>query len=75
MNEIMKILTIVSAIFIPLTFIVGIYGMNFEYMPELKKKYGYATVLIVMAISAILMFLYFVKKGWLKKSDYHLDNE
>jgi magnesium transporter len=54
---------------------VGIYGMNFEYMPELKKKYGYATVLIVMAISAILMFLYFVKKGWLKKSDYHLDNE
>jgi magnesium transporter len=75
MNEIMKVLTIVSALFIPLTFIVGIYGMNFEYMPELKKKYGYATVLIVMAISAILMFLYFVKKGWLKKSDYHLDNE
>jgi magnesium transporter len=75
MNEIMKVLTIVSAIFIPLTFIVGIYGMNFEHMPELKMKYGYATVLIVMAISAILMFLYFVKKGWLKKSDYHLDNE
>jgi len=75
MNEIMKVLTIVSAIFIPLTFIAGIYGMNFEHMPELKRKYGYATVLVVMGITAILMFAYFVRKGWLKKSDYHLDNE
>lgn len=75
MNEIMKVLTIVSAIFIPLTFIAGIYGMNFEHMPELKRKYGYATVLVVMGITAILMFAYFVRKGWLKKSDYHLNNE
>ncbi len=65
MNEIMKILTVISSIFIPLTFIVGVYGMNFEYMPELKSKYGYAIVWIVLGIVGISMTFYFARKGWL----------
>jgi magnesium transporter len=73
MNEIMKVLTIVSAIFIPLTFIAGVYGMNFENMPELKMKNAYFVVVGVMIITGILLFLYFIKKGWLKKSDYHIN--
>jgi len=70
MNEIMKVLTIVSAIFIPLTFIVGVYGMNFEYMPELKWKFGYFSVLLVMFFLGIGLFTYFIRRGWLKKGDY-----
>jgi magnesium transporter len=73
MNEIMKVLTIVSAIFIPLTFIAGVYGMNFENMPELKMKNAYFVVVGVMIITGVLLFLYFIKKGWLKKSDYHIN--
>jgi len=73
MNEIMKVLTIVSAIFIPLTFIAGVYGMNFENMPELKMKNAYFDVVGVMIITGVLLFLYFIKKGWLKKSDYHIN--
>jgi magnesium transporter len=64
MNETMKMLTVISSIFIPLTFIAGIYGMNFEYMPELKWKYGYALVVGAMIIVAISMMIYFVRKGW-----------
>jgi magnesium transporter len=64
MNEIMKTLTIVSAIFIPLTFIVGIYGMNFDYMPELRNKYGYFEVLAVMAVIVVGMVIYFKKRRW-----------
>lgn len=64
MNEIMKILTIVSAIFIPLTFIVGVYGMNFEYMPELHYPYGYYTVIVVMLLIGISMLFYFKKRRW-----------
>jgi magnesium transporter len=67
MNEIMKVLTIVSSIFIPLTFIVGVYGMNFENMPELKYKYGYYTVVGVMFLIGILLLSYFIKRGWLKR--------
>jgi len=67
MNEIMKILTIVSSVFIPLTFIVGVYGMNFENMPELKYKYGYYTVVGVMFAIAISLIFYFKRNGWLKK--------
>lgn len=67
MNEIMKVLTIVSSVFIPLTFIVGVYGMNFENMPELKYKYGYYTVVGVMFFIAILLVFYFRKIGWLGK--------
>ena len=65
MNEIMKILTIISTVFIPLTFLAGIYGMNFTYMPELKIKFGYFAVLILMAVIALGMFLFFRKKKWL----------
>ncbi len=71
MNEVMKVLTIVASFFIPLTFIVGIYGMNFDpdasrfNMPELKWVYGYPAVLIAMAAVAGGMFWYFRKKKWL----------
>lgn len=67
MNQIMKILTVVSAIFIPLTFIAGVYGMNFENMPELKYKHGYYTIIIVMFLIGIGLLSFFWKKGWLKK--------
>lgn len=65
MNEIMKVLTVFASIFIPLTFIAGIYGMNFEYMPELKWKWAYPTLWgTFIAIPVILLF-YFKKKKWL----------
>lgn len=64
MNEIMKVLTIVSVIFMPLTFIVGIYGMNFINMPELKLDYGYYLILFIMFALAILMVVYFKFKKW-----------
>lgn len=65
LNNVMKILTIISTIFIPLTFIAGIYGMNFHYMPELTWRLGYFMILGVMAIVAILFLLYFRRKKWL----------
>ncbi|MFM7661687.1 MAG: magnesium/cobalt transporter CorA, partial [Bacteroidota bacterium] len=67
MNEIMKVLTIVSSIFIPLTFIVGVYGMNFKHMPELEYAYGYHTVISIMFIIGVVLLSYFIRKGWLKK--------
>ena len=65
MNEIMKFLTIIGTIFIPLTFIVGIYGMNFAFMPELKWRYGYFAVMAFMFAIGIIMLFYFKKKKWL----------
>jgi magnesium transporter len=65
MNEVMKVLTMIATIFIPLTFIAGIYGMNFKYMPELDWKWGYPLVLIVMVFISICMVLYFKRKRWL----------
>ncbi len=65
MNEIMKVLTVVATIFIPLTFIVGIYGMNFEYMPELHWRWGYPAVMLFMASLGISMLIYFKKKRWI----------
>ncbi len=65
MNEVMKVLTIFAAIFIPLTFIVGIYGMNFQYMPELEWKWGYPIVILIMIIISIIMLYYFKKKKWM----------
>jgi len=65
MNEIMKVLTIVATIFIPLTFIAGIYGMNFQYMPELKWVWGYPIVLLGMLIIGIVMVIYFKRKKWM----------
>jgi magnesium transporter len=63
-NEVMKTLTIVSTIFIPLSFLAGLYGMNFETMPELRWKYGYFALLTVMASIAIGFFVWFRRKGW-----------
>jgi magnesium transporter len=63
-NSVMMILTVITVIFMPLTFIAGIYGMNFDYMPELHWKYGYFAVLGVMALIAFLMYIWFKKKGW-----------
>ncbi|MCL4151113.1 UNVERIFIED_CONTAM: hypothetical protein GTU68_019572 [Idotea baltica] len=65
MNEIMKVLTIIATIFIPLTFVAGIYGMNFNNMPELQWKYGYFMAWIVMILMTIGMVLFFRKKRWL----------
>jgi magnesium transporter len=64
-NDIIKFLTIFSAIWLPLSFIAGVYGMNFENMPELKTRYGYFTVLGVMFLVAMSLLLYFWRKGWI----------
>jgi magnesium transporter len=64
MNEVMKVLTIFAALFIPLTFIAGVYGMNFKFMPELSWRYGYFLVLGVMAAVAVAMLLFFKRKKW-----------
>jgi magnesium transporter len=65
MNEIMKVLTLIATIFIPLTFVAGVYGMNFRYMPELVWEYGYFTVWAVMIGMVILMLVYFRKRQWI----------
>ncbi|HQA83166.1 MAG TPA: magnesium/cobalt transporter CorA [Syntrophales bacterium] len=65
MNEIMKVLTIIATIFIPLTFIAGVYGMNFEYMPELKWRWGYFIVWGVIIFIALFMLKWFRKNRWL----------
>ena len=65
MNEVMKTLTIVASIFIPLTFLAGIYGMNFENMPELGVRWAYPVLLGIMALLTGGMVLYFWRKGWL----------
>jgi len=64
MNQVMKTLTIVATIFIPLTFIAGIYGMNFTNMPELNWEWGYFGVWLIIVLTFIGMFLYFKKKKW-----------
>ena len=65
LNEVMKVLTAISLIFMPLTFIVGLYGMNFKYMPELGWEYGYPVVLLGMLGIGMSMFFYFKRKKWL----------
>ena len=65
MNEVMKVLTIISTIFIPLSFIVGLYGMNFEHMPELSIRWAYPALLVFMATAVGMMLLYFKRRGWL----------
>lgn len=64
-NEIMRVLTVVSSVFIPLTFIAGVYGMNFTHMPELSERYGYAACLFFMFLVAIGQLVYFKKRRWL----------
>ena len=65
LNEVMKVLTIIATIFMPLTFLAGVYGMNFKYMPELEYRWGYFCVLGIMLVIALLMLRYFKKKKWL----------
>jgi magnesium transporter len=65
MNEVMKVLTIVSSIFIPATFIVGVYGMNFDHMPELREHYGYPIVWTIMLAIMIGQLVFFKRKRWL----------
>lgn len=65
MNEVMKVLTIIATIFIPLTFVVGVYGMNFEYMPELTWHWGYFSALFIMFLIGISMVIYFKRKKWI----------
>ena len=64
MNEVMKTLTVVSVLFMPLTFIVGVYGMNFKFMPELEWEYGYFGILGLMFLLLLVMIYYFKKKKW-----------
>ncbi len=66
LNEVMKVLTIITTIFIPLSFIAGIYGMNFDHMPELHWRYGYPAVLALMAAIAIALVIYFHRRGWIE---------
>ncbi|MBN1546825.1 MAG: magnesium/cobalt transporter CorA [Syntrophaceae bacterium] len=65
MNEVMKVLTIIATLFMPLTFMAGVYGMNFQNFPELKWQYGYLMFWIVIAVMAILMIIYFKRKKWM----------
>jgi magnesium transporter len=65
MNEVMKVLTVIATIFIPLTFVTGIYGMNFNYMPELDQTWSYPAVLVLMLVVALLMVMFFRRKKWL----------
>ena len=64
-NEVVRVLTVFSVFFMPLTFIVGVYGMNFEFMPELQMKYGYPGVMTVMAVLTGSIYFWFKRKGWL----------
>jgi magnesium transporter len=65
LNSVMKVLTIIATIFMPLTFIAGVYGMNFKYMPELEWHWGYPAILLLMFVISALMLVYFLKKKWL----------
>ena len=58
-------LTIFAAFFLPLTFIVGVYGMNFDAMPELRWRYGYPVILLAMAAISVAIYLWFRRKGWM----------
>jgi magnesium transporter len=64
-NEIMKVLTLMASVFIPLTFVAGVYGMNFDDMPELHSRHGYGAALIAMTAMAVAMVVWFYRKGWI----------
>ena len=65
LNEVMKVLTIIATIFIPLTFLAGVYGMNFRYMPELEWRWGYPVIWAVMLAILVMMVVYFRRKRWI----------
>jgi magnesium transporter len=66
-SEVMRVLTVFSVFFLPLTFIVGVYGMNFEFMPELRHRWGYPGVLVLMAAVTLLIHAWFRRRGWLRR--------
>ncbi len=66
-NEVMKVLTIFSAFFLPMNFIVGVYGMNFKYMPELEWRYGYLGVWGILMVTVATIYLWFIRKKWIRK--------
>ena len=65
-NQIVRVLTLFSVFFMPLTFIVGVYGMNFQFMPELRQRWGYPAVLVFMALVSLVIYLWFRRRGWLR---------
>jgi magnesium transporter len=65
-NEVVRVLTVFSVFFLPLTFIVGVYGMNFQFMPELRERWGYPAVLLAMAVVTLVIYLWFRRRGWLR---------
>jgi magnesium transporter len=66
-NEVMRVLTIFSAFFLPLTFIVGVYGMNFDFMPELHRRWAYPAVIGLMAGISAAIYTWFRRRGWLRR--------
>lgn len=64
-NEVMRVLTVFAAFFLPLTFVVGIYGMNFDWMPELRQRWGYPLTLLLMAGVSLAIYLWFRRRGWI----------
>jgi magnesium transporter len=66
-GEVMRILTLFSAFFLPLTFVVGVYGMNFDYMPELRSPWGYPLVLAAMAALSLAIYVWFRRRGWMRE--------
>ena len=75
MNEIMKTLTLMSTVMLPITFIAGVYGMNFENMPELKTSWGYPLVLLLMAATVVGALVWFRQKGWIGSKDFDIPEE
>jgi magnesium transporter len=65
-NEVVRVLTVFSVFFLPLTFIVGVYGMNFQYMPELHQRWGYPVVLLGMTVVTLAIYIWFRRRGWLR---------
>ena len=75
MNEIMKTLTLISTLMLPITFIAGLYGMNFEYMPELKTRWGYPASLLLMAAIVVAALFWFRHKGWIGSKEFEVPEE
>jgi magnesium transporter len=66
-NEVVRVLTVFSVFFLPLTFIVGVYGMNFDFMPELRQRWGYPAILAGMGLVTLVIYLWFRRRGWLRE--------
>jgi magnesium transporter len=75
MNEIMKALTLISTVMLPITFIAGLYGMNFKYMPELESPWGYPACLLLMAAIVMVALIWFRQKGWIGSKDMEVPDE